>query len=154
MYALGGIQRSKSPLLQIVYPATYDKFIEINSRRDILIAALEQFLMQWDVFICPVTARTAPAHQKPDDEIFGYNIYNKPVTVDGLPLNYWMAHAAYTSPFNTTGHPAVTIPAGISEDGMPIGIQIVGRRWHDMGLLDIAEMIDAVAGDYETPPGY
>lgn len=154
MYTFGGIQRSKTPLLQIVYPATYDKFIKINSRRDVLIAALEQFLMQWDVFICPVTARTAPAHQKPDDEIFGYNIYNEPVSVDGHPLNYWTAHAAYTSPFNTTGHPAVTIPAGYSEDGMPIGVQIVGRRWHDMELLEIAEMIDAAAGAYREPPAY
>lgn len=154
MYTLGGIQRSKSPLLQIVYPATYDKFIKETSRRDILIARLEQFLMEWDVFICPVTPGPAYQHHEPDDVIFGYNIYDEPIPVDGQPLNYWMANAAYTTPFNATGHPAVTIPAGYSEDGLPIGVQIVGRRWHDMELLDIAEMIDAVAGAYREPPSY
>ncbi|MDA3898593.1 MAG: amidase [Desulfobacteraceae bacterium] len=154
MYALGGIQRSKSPLLQMVYPATYDKFIEECSRREILIARLEQFLMQWDVFICPVATQPAYKHHEPDDVILGYNIYDDPIPVGEHQLNYWTANAAYTAPFNTTGHPAVTIPAGYSKDGMPIGVQIVGRRWHDMQLLDIAEMIDAVAGDYKEPPGY
>ena len=138
----------------MVYPATYDKFIEVCSRREILIAYLEQFLMKWDVFICPVATQPAYKHLEPDDVIFGYNIYGDPVQVDGHQLNYWMANCAYTAPFNTTGHPAVTIPAGYSKDGMPIGVQIVGRRWHDMELLDIAEMIDAVAGAYKEPPGY
>jgi len=154
MYTLGGIQRNKSPLLQMVYPATYDKYIKINSRREILISHLEQFLMEWDVFICPVTTRPAYKHREPNDTIFGYNIYDDSIPVDEHQLNYWMASAAYTSPFNTTGHPAVTIPAGYSKDGMPIGVQVVGRRWHDMELLDIAEMIDAVAGAYREPAGY
>ena len=154
MYTMGGMERRRSPLLQMVYPATYDKFIEECSRREILIAHLEQFLMEWDVFICPVTTRPAYKHIEPDDVIFGYNIYRDPIPVDGHELNYWMANSAYTAPFNTTGHPAVTIPAGTSEDGMPIGLQIVGRRWHDMELLDMAEMIDAAAGDYREPAGY
>jgi amidase len=115
---------------------------------------METFLDQWDVFICPVTPGPAPAHQAPDDVIFGYNIYNKPVDVAGNPLNYWMAHAAYTTPFNTTGHPAVTIPAGFTKDGMPIGVQLVGRRWNDMALLEIAGIIDSAAGAYREPPGY
>jgi Asp-tRNA(Asn)/Glu-tRNA(Gln) amidotransferase A subunit family amidase len=154
MYTMGGLERRRSPLLQMVYPATYDKFIEECSRREILIAHLEQFLMEWDVFICPVTTRPAYKHIEPDDVIFGYNIYRAPIPVDDHQLNYWTANAAYTSPFNTTGHPAVTLPAGYSEDGMPIGLQIVGRRWHDMELLDVAEMIDTVAGDYREPAGY
>ncbi|MBC2715746.1 MAG: amidase [Desulfobacteraceae bacterium] len=154
MYTLGGIHRSKSPLLQMVYPATYDKFIETCSKREILIAHLEQFLMEWDVFICPVTTQPAYKHLEPNDVIFGYNIYDDPIPVDEHQLNYWMANAAYTAPFNTTGHPAVTIPAGYSQDGMPIGVQLVGRRWHDMELLEIAEMIDAVAGAYREPAGY
>lgn len=154
MFALGGLERSRSPLLQMVYPATYDGFIAESSRREILIAKMEQFLMEWDVFICPVTTRTAFPHMEPDDVIFGYNIYRKPIAVDGHDLNYWTATAAYTTPFNVTGHPSVTLPAGRGKDGMPIGVQIVGRRWHDMALLEVAEMIDAVAGEYREPPGY
>jgi len=154
MYTLGAWHRSKSPLLQMVYPATYDRYIEINSRREILIAHFEQFLMKWDVFICPVTTGPAFKHREPNDTIFGYNIYDDPIKIDDHPLNYWMANCAYTTPFNMTGNPSVTIPAGYSKDGMPIGVQVVGRRWHDMELLDIAEMIDAVAGAYREPEGY
>lgn len=154
MYIMGAWHRSKSPMLQMVYPASYENFIEVNSKREILISSLEQFLMEWDVFVCPVTTRPAYEHREPNYTVLNYNIYDDPITVDDQPLNYWMANAAYTSPFNTTGHPAVTIPAGYSKEGLPIGIQIVGRRWHDMELLDIAEMIDAVAGAYREPPGY
>ncbi|RJP95331.1 MAG: amidase [Desulfobacteraceae bacterium] len=154
MYALGGLERRQSPLLQMVYPATYDKFIEESSRREILIAHLEQFLMKWDVFICPVVTRSAYKHHEPNDVIFGYNIYRDPIPVGDHQLNYWTANSAYTAPFNATGNPVITIPAGYSEDGMPIGLQIVGRRWHDMELLDMAEMIDAAAGAYREPPGY
>ena len=154
MWAFGGFHRAKSPLLQTVYPATYSKFIKINARRDKLITEVEQFLDPWDVFICPATPGPAPAHHAPEDIIFGYNIYNEPVTVDEHPLNYWMAHAAYTTPFNTTGHPAVIIPAGYTKNGMPIAIQVVGKRWHDMSLLGIAGVIDKAAGKYREPSGY
>ncbi len=153
MWAGGGFHRATSPLLQAVYPATYDKFIEIRARRDRLIIAMEKFLSQWDVFICPATMGPAPKHHDPDATLFGYNIYHKPVNVDGHTLDYWMANCAYTTPFNATGHPAVTLPAGYSKEGMPIAVQLVGRRWHDMALLDIAGVIDAAAGAYKIPPG-
>ncbi|MEZ4577695.1 MAG: hypothetical protein R2875_06670 [Desulfobacterales bacterium] len=88
----------------------------------------------------------APAHHALEDIIFGYNIYNEPVTVDGHPLNYWMAHAAYTTPFNTTGHPAVIIPAGYTKTECPLPYRLWANRWHDMSLLGIAGVIDKAAG--------
>ena len=42
-----------------------------------------------------------------------------------------------TSPFNATGHPALTINAGHSE-GLPVGMMVVGRRWHDQDVLNVA----------------
>jgi amidase len=154
MFAFGGIYRSQTPLLQMVYPISYDKYIQTASQRELMIARFEQFLNDWDVFICPVTPRDAFPHMEPSHVSFGYNLYDDPIMVDDQALNYWTVCCAYTAPFNMTGHPVVVIPAGYSSDGLPIGIQIVGRRWHDMELLDMAKLIDEAAGQFKTPKGY
>ena len=44
----------------------------------------------------------------------------------------------YTCGFNLTGHPAVSLPCGFSSGGLPIGLQMIGRRWKDFRLLALA----------------
>jgi amidase len=56
--------------------------------------------------------------------------------------------------FNVTGHPVVTMPIGRSPQGLPVGIQVVGRRWQEMALLDVSEQIAALTPGYRQPPGY
>ena len=56
--------------------------------------------------------------------------------------------------FNLTGHPVVVMPVGQSQDGLPIAIQVVGKRWRDMELLTIAQQLNEVAGAFQSPPGY
>ena len=46
-------------------------------------------------------------------------------------------------PFNMTGHPAISLPSGFDRDGMPIGIQLVGRFRADAELLRIASLFEA-----------
>ncbi len=154
MYTLGGPHRSQAPLMQMVFPVSDDDRIKILSRRDGFVGEMDRFLNDWDVFISPVVTRPAAPHQPPDDTVFYQGLYDKRVAVDDQELNYWMAYSAYTTPFNLTGHPVVVIPAGFSSDGLPIGIQIVGKRWRDFELLDIAERINQVAGAYRGPEGY
>ena len=48
----------------------------------------------------------------------------------------------FTSPFNLSGNPAVSVPAGFSSSRMPIGIQMVGRMQEDERLLWIAEQYE------------
>ena len=59
-----------------------------------------------------------------------------------------------TMPSNLSGHPAVVIPIGQTQNGLPIAMQIVGKRWREMELLAIAEAIDKVVGSLQHPPGY
>ncbi len=44
----------------------------------------------------------------------------------------------FTFPFNLTGQPAASVPAGFTRDGLPVGLQIVGRRFDDVGVLRAA----------------
>jgi amidase len=57
-------------------------------------------------------------------------------------------------PFNLTGHPVVVIPVGRTQDGLPIGMQIVGKRWQDMELLAISQEIDQIVDAFQRPSDY
>lgn len=52
----------------------------------------------------------------------------------------------YTYPFNLTGHPALSLPCGWTGNGLPIGLQIVGRWYDEAGILDLAEKLSGALG--------
>jgi aspartyl-tRNA(Asn)/glutamyl-tRNA(Gln) amidotransferase subunit A len=55
----------------------------------------------------------------------------------------------YTYPFNLIGHPAATVCAGFGADGMPVGLQIVGRALAEYDVIRAA-----AAFERTQPPGY
>ena len=56
----------------------------------------------------------------------------------------WFDWASFSYPFNFTGQPAATVPAGFTAAGLPIGLQIVGRRCADLGVLQASAAFEAV----------
>jgi aspartyl-tRNA(Asn)/glutamyl-tRNA(Gln) amidotransferase subunit A len=50
----------------------------------------------------------------------------------------------YTFPFNLTGHPAISLPCGLSADGLPIGLHLAGRWNEDRLILDVSAELEAV----------
>lgn len=67
-----------------------------------------------------------------------------PAEIDGVATKsyyHWLA-MAYAS--TLAGHPAITIPAGVDAQGMPFGLQIIGRRNDDLGVLAVAAELEAV----------
>ena len=68
-----------------------------------------------------------------------------PETLDGQPVpETFDAWCALALPANLAGLPAVTVPIGPGRDGLPVGLQLVGRRWSDAMLLSAAAAADAV----------
>jgi amidase len=123
------------------------RYYDTLTKRDMLIAALDHFLQDYDAWLCPVAPRPAFAHCKPGP-------MGEPIEVDGQEMPYWTISYAYTTVFNFTGNPAVVLPLGQSEKGLPIGFQAVGRRWDDMDLLNVAEALMDVTSPISHPPGY
>lgn len=76
-----------------------------------------------------------------------------PIKVDGKEQSYWML-PAYGAVFNYSGHPALSIPCGQDSAGLPIGLQLVGKRWSESQLLGIAKAIEPLAGGFHRPSGY
>jgi amidase len=60
---------------------------------------------------------------------------------------------ANTAPFDVTGHPATSVPAGLA-DGLPVGMMIVGRHLADGTCLRVARAFENAVGGFPTPPGY
>jgi len=54
--------------------------------------------------------------------------------IGGLPTPTMFDRLSFTYPFNLTGQPAATVPCGFTAEGLPVGLQIVGR-WHDDALV-------------------
>jgi amidase len=53
-------------------------------------------------------------------------------------------HCRYTQPFNFTGQPAISVPVGVTSDGLPIGVQMVGAPGGELVLLEVAAELETV----------
>lgn len=119
------------------------------TRRDSLIAGLEAFLVGYDAWVLPVAAGPAFSHRHS-----GMLRSPAPIDVDGAPVPYDTATQGLTAPLSLTGNPVVALPLARTRAGLPIGIQVVGRRWRDARLLKIAGALAAIIGPFTPPPGY
>ena len=61
----------------------------------------------------------------------------------------WMRSCYYIS---ATGLPAISIPAGFTSDGLPVGLQIVGRPKDDLGVLQLAHAFETQTGYWKQVP--
>lgn len=120
------------------------------SQRDIFITKMESFLNDWDAWLCPVAALPAYPHLSSRNLI---EQLRATVELDGQKIPYLLATSVYTTLFNLTGNPVVVLPLAQTKEGLPIGVQVVGKRWNDMALLAVAEQLTHVTGEFRFPPG-
>lgn len=86
-----------------------------------------------DLIICPSGAGTA-----------------LPLDSDLTPLEYY-ALDLFTVAMNLAGIPAVSVPCGLAQNGLPLGMQVVGKRFDDMRVLQLAKHIETAAGIDNRP---
>ncbi|HET6176708.1 MAG TPA: amidase [Candidatus Sulfotelmatobacter sp.] len=118
---------------------TADSLLDAWIRRD---AARADFLAQmrkFPILLCPVAAIPAFRHGE------------RSWTIDGKTVNYFDAWS-YTEWFNLLGNPAAVVPVSHSSEGLPIGIQIVGRPWEEEQVLAVAEALEHESEAFRIPP--
>jgi len=126
----------------IVKPTSVKKYMIALNIQNTMITIMENFLNEYDTFICPVSVVTAFKHHKPSKSHGNFNIYNKPLMVNNQGIHYYMATQAYTTPFTLTESPVLSMPIALSKDSLPIGIQVIGKRYEDLKLLEIGKVLD------------
>jgi aspartyl-tRNA(Asn)/glutamyl-tRNA(Gln) amidotransferase subunit A len=111
-------------------------------RRQELLNATAAVFDDIDLLLTPTTATTAYAAE---------GVLSGPV--NGQEVDLMILSAAFTAPFNMTGQPGFSIPAGLV-DGMPVGLQVVARRHEDDACVAAAALMEAARPWPKLAPAY
>lgn len=117
-------------LIQEGEKLTLPQFLEATSIRETLSISLNEFFQYYDLLLTPTVAISpfAAGLEVPENSSF----------------NHWWQWSPFTLPFNLTRHPAISIPCGLTADGLPIGLQIVGRLGEDSLVLRAARAFELI----------
>lgn len=108
-------------------------FMQAARVRRMIADSFKSAFEKCDLIVCPSGAGTA-----------------LPLDSDLTPLEYY-ALDLFTVAMNLAGVPAVSVPCGMAQNGLPLGMQVVGRRFDDMRVLQLAKHIETAAGIDNRP---
>jgi len=118
-------------------------FFAVLDRRDRVIRQCEVLLDGYDAWLMPVMPGAAFVRQKLDV-----------LKIDGADHPYFLAGTSYNYLANLTGQPSIVMPCGFSREGLPIGLQLMGKRWGEAKLLGVAKAIEKLLPPCPVPPDY
>lgn len=120
---------------------SFKDYVKVRIRREELWDSVRKIFEKYDFLLTPTTA--VPAFKL--EEGMG------PTEIAGTPVGPlgWMP---FTYPFNFTGQPAASVPCGFTRNGLPVGLQIVGRRHDDLGVLQASRAFEKVNPWHDKKP--
>lgn len=119
------------PIIERGFQLSAATLADALRRRVAYHGAMCAFMERYDLLLTPSLPITAFAA----DADF-------PAEINGVPQTY-LGWTAFTYPFNLTGQPAASIPCGFASDGLPVGLQIVGRWRDDAAVLRASAAFEA-----------
>jgi amidase/aspartyl-tRNA(Asn)/glutamyl-tRNA(Gln) amidotransferase subunit A len=106
---------------------------------------LEDVFDRYDLIVSPTLA-IPPVKNATNGNTIG------PVEINGQPVEPLIGWCM-TYPVNFTGHPAISVPAGLTPEGLPVGLQIIGRRHADETVLAMARHFEKAKPWFQDYPG-
>ncbi len=138
-----------------VYRSVYDALAErklplnpdLQARQQKLRDVMADFFKQYDVILAPVTPTPAFDHNHEG------TFESRKIIINGqsIPMFvniFWPCIAVAAE------LPATAAPAGLTDSGMPVGVQIIGARNEDKTTIDFARGLSKLIGGFKIPPGY
>jgi Asp-tRNA(Asn)/Glu-tRNA(Gln) amidotransferase A subunit family amidase len=141
-----GREQDESPILRqfLEWSAaepelTGESLLDAWIRRDLLRTDFLVQMRDYPILLCPAAAIPAFRHGE------------RAWQIEGKAVDYLDAWS-YTEWFNLLGNPAVVVPVSLSSEGLPIGVQIVGRPWEEEQVLTVAAALEKECGQEMKPP--
>jgi Asp-tRNA(Asn)/Glu-tRNA(Gln) amidotransferase A subunit family amidase len=142
-HSISGHEHQISPMLReyLSYatsgnPITLDQFTKACADRDLLRAEILRQMQDTPILLSPVS--TSPAFRHGQGNYLPGTGYR-----DTMQFSQWL---------NLTGFPAASVPVSVSNEGLPIGVQVIGRPFEDELVLAVAEAIEQARGPWQAPP--
>jgi Asp-tRNA(Asn)/Glu-tRNA(Gln) amidotransferase A subunit family amidase len=120
-------------------PLSATELLDTLLERDVLRARFLAKMEEFPILLCPVSSVPAFRHGE------------RHWTIQGHDVKYLKA-MAYSQWFNLLGNPGMVVPVGRSPEGLPIGVQVVGRPWEEEAVLAVAAKIEQACGAFRHPP--
>jgi Asp-tRNA(Asn)/Glu-tRNA(Gln) amidotransferase A subunit family amidase len=141
-----GRESDRSPIMQEFLDCsaaepelTADSLLDAWIQRDVVRAEFLAQMKQYPILLCPPAAIAAFRHGERSWKIQGKNVSY---------LDAW----SHTEWFNLLGNPAAVVPISSTSDGLPVGVQIVGRPWEEEQVLEVAAVLEEKCGGWRRPP--
>jgi len=119
-------------------PVTLDELLDACAERDVMRATILRQMGDVPILLSPVCATTAFQHAEGTWRTGAEQCYR-----DTMRFSQWL---------NLTGFPGVSVPVSVSAEGLPIGIQVIGRPFEEELVLAVAERIENGRGPWQLPP--
>jgi aspartyl-tRNA(Asn)/glutamyl-tRNA(Gln) amidotransferase subunit A len=112
-----------------------------RERKMAYIAAVHRWFQNWDLLLTPAVSVAAFPAERLIPEHWPQHDWD------------WLMWAEFSYPFNFSWNPAASVPCGFTSEGLPVGLQIVGRRSDDMGVLQAAAAFEQAQPWADKRPG-
>ncbi|MFD6105395.1 amidase [Nocardia salmonicida] len=123
---------------------THRDWVEANNRRELHRHGWRQLFAEFDVVVCPITPTPAFPHDH-DPDLLGRRI-----DIDGTEYPY-LDQLVWAGLATMPGLPATAVPTGLSPEGLPVGVQLVGPMFEDRTPLRLAELLEQKIGGFKAP---
>ncbi|MDJ0362228.1 amidase [Rhodococcus sp. H29-C3] len=119
-------------------------WVEANNRRELHRHSWRQLFAEFDAVVCPIT----PTPAFPHDHNGG--LEDRHIDIDGVAYPYF-DQLVWAGLATMPGLPATAIPAGRSQKGLPVGVQLIGPMFEDRTPLRLAELLERKIGGFQAP---
>ncbi len=124
----------------------FSDYLGLHGMRGGLRVAWQQFFKEWDILLCPVTATAAFPQDQSD-------LNERTLTVNGEDRPYF--EQVFWAGLATVSYlPSTVFPTGLSNSGLPIGLQALSAEFNDRATIEFTRLMAAEFGGFQAPPGF
>jgi amidase len=142
-----GNDKSYVALMTRAFGLSHGAWLKANERRHQMRMAWDAFFDDWDVMLCPCAASAAWPHDQVGERHERFIPVNGKM-VSTIDQRFW---AGYSGNFYL---PSTVAPLGQTQDGLPLGVQIITREYGDYTSLRFAELLEQQWRKFTPPPGF